>query len=488
MCVAFNHSSVGDEDVTPDHPVPTRYATLAEQLARAIRDGTLRPGDRLPSVRQLCQLHDMSSITVQHALHLLEDQGLVESRPRAGFFVARAARTASAAAPGSVEYAQLLALSAKSELTLDFATRRDGDRLGILCFDEEHYPLEQIRKILSDIMRRYPETLTAWQAHEPGLSACVARRAMEYGCRFAAGDVLITHGTIEGMGLSLRAVASKGDAVLVAVPCEFELLEAISALGLRAIEITADETGRITVDAIAARLDAEPVAAFVFTGLFLGPMRSAMSDAEKAAVVQLFAERNIPMIEGDPYTELAWGPARPRPFKAWDEHGIVLYCSDLGLVICPGFQLGYLVGERYRRRLDLLQKSSCEMPPPLLQKAAAKFMEGSGYERHLRQFRQKLHEQAQRLAELVRLHFPPEARVVEPHGAQLLWIEMPAGFDAVELQAKAKRDGIVFAPGNLFSFGDSFRNCLRLNTGHAVDAATVAQVKRLGELAQEMMG
>ena len=58
----------------PGTSAATRYAALAEQLAKCIRDGALRPGDKLPSVRQLCATHDMSPLTVQHALHLLEDQ------------------------------------------------------------------------------------------------------------------------------------------------------------------------------------------------------------------------------------------------------------------------------------------------------------------------------------------------------------------------------------------------------------------------------
>lgn len=465
----------------------TRYAALAHWLANGIHDGVLRSGDRLPSVRQLCQSHGVSPGTVQRALHLLEDRGLIESRPRAGFFVAQERRLQSLPLPGSIEYAQLLSLSEKSQLTLEFAQRRDDDRLGILSFRADLYPLDRIRKIMTDIMRRHPETLTAWHAHEPQLGAGIARHALEFGCHFAASDVLITHGTIEGMGLALRAVTRPGDTVLIAVPCEFELLETVSALGLQAAEVTTDAHGRVSIDAIAAALDRQPVAAIVFTSMFLGPARNAMADGDKAALVALLAKRNVPLIEGDTYISMHWNAKRSRPFKAFDEDGIVLYCGDLGILISPGLQLGYMVGQRYRRRLELLQKASCEMPPSLLQKTAATFMESGGFERHLLRFRRELHEQTQALAAVVRRCFPPGARIVEPVGAQLLWIEMPSGFDSVELQRRAKADGIVFAPGVLFSFGNRFRHCLRLNSGHGCDMRTTAQLRRLGEIAAAMM-
>ena len=74
------------------------YTDLADELADAIRRGALRPGERLPSVRQARASRQVSAATVFQAYDLLESRGLIESRPRSGFFV-RAARAASAAEP-----------------------------------------------------------------------------------------------------------------------------------------------------------------------------------------------------------------------------------------------------------------------------------------------------------------------------------------------------------------------------------------------------
>ncbi len=70
-------------DETPD----TRYLQLADTLAEAIRRGTLRPGDRLPSVRRCAQTHRVSINTVVSAYRTLEDRGLIEARPQSGFYV-----------------------------------------------------------------------------------------------------------------------------------------------------------------------------------------------------------------------------------------------------------------------------------------------------------------------------------------------------------------------------------------------------------------
>ena len=64
-----------------------RYERLAEDLSGIIATGSLRPGERLPSVRRLSRERRLSVSTVLQALHQLEDRGLVEARPQSGYFV-----------------------------------------------------------------------------------------------------------------------------------------------------------------------------------------------------------------------------------------------------------------------------------------------------------------------------------------------------------------------------------------------------------------
>ncbi len=63
------------------------YEALAADLTRLIASGTFRPGDRLPSVRQLSTQRKVSVSTVLQAYLLLEDRGLIEARPQSGYYV-----------------------------------------------------------------------------------------------------------------------------------------------------------------------------------------------------------------------------------------------------------------------------------------------------------------------------------------------------------------------------------------------------------------
>src|SRR3989344_3425502 len=70
----------------------TLYEQLADSLAQRIRDGGLQAGERLPSVRQACAQAQVSPATVFQAYDLLESRGLIEARPRSGFYVRKQAR------------------------------------------------------------------------------------------------------------------------------------------------------------------------------------------------------------------------------------------------------------------------------------------------------------------------------------------------------------------------------------------------------------
>src|SRR5918997_897400 len=63
------------------------YEAVADRITRLIDQGTLRPGDRVPSVRQLSRQLQVSITTVLEAYRLLEDHGALEARPQSGHYV-----------------------------------------------------------------------------------------------------------------------------------------------------------------------------------------------------------------------------------------------------------------------------------------------------------------------------------------------------------------------------------------------------------------
>src|SRR3989442_14231156 len=62
------------------------YRQIALRIAELIEHGTLRPGERVPSVRKLSEQEDVSIATVMQAYRVLESRGLIEARPQSGYY------------------------------------------------------------------------------------------------------------------------------------------------------------------------------------------------------------------------------------------------------------------------------------------------------------------------------------------------------------------------------------------------------------------
>src|SRR5262245_61619127 len=63
------------------------YQKLADRLRSSIVSGTLRSGEKLASLREVSEQQKVSLSTAIHAYRTLEEQGLIEAKPQAGYFV-----------------------------------------------------------------------------------------------------------------------------------------------------------------------------------------------------------------------------------------------------------------------------------------------------------------------------------------------------------------------------------------------------------------
>src|SRR5580692_10444195 len=84
-----------------------RYEQVVSYIRKRIEAGTLKPQERLPSVRALSEATGFSMVTVHHGYALLESEGIIEARPRAGFFVASRSRTLRSFADAPVSRSDL---------------------------------------------------------------------------------------------------------------------------------------------------------------------------------------------------------------------------------------------------------------------------------------------------------------------------------------------------------------------------------------------
>ncbi|HNW63504.1 MAG TPA: PLP-dependent aminotransferase family protein [Aquabacterium sp.] len=472
----------------PQHP--TRYEQLADDMTQAMSDGLLKPGERLPSVRQTCHRRGVSPSTVFQAYGLLETRGLVEVRPRSGFYVSVPKRSLRASLRPAVPRSEATEV-AVSALAFDLLeSTRDPTvvPLGSAFPRGSLFPVDALARSGARAMRRLkPEQVTsALTAGDETLRQALRKRYALQGVPLASDELVVTNGALEALNLCLQAVTQPGEVVAIESPTFYAALQVLERLKLRAVEIATDPAEGVDLDALAAVLARERVAACWLMPTFQNPLGALMPVARKRALVDLLARHDVPLIEDDVYGELYADLRRPPPAKAFDTTGGVLHCSSFSKCLSPGYRVGWAAAGRFARdvqRLKMMSSLATSLPPQL---AIADYLGQGAYDRHLRQLRALLADEQQRVRRLVLRHFPASTRVTQPRGGYFLWLELPPTVDALVLHHRAMAAGISSAPGVLFSADRRFTHHLRLNVGHPGDPRIDGAVRQLGEMAASM--
>jgi DNA-binding transcriptional MocR family regulator len=465
-----------------------RYEALAEELAQSIGNGTLRLGDRLPSVRQVSRTRGLSASTVFEAYYLLEARGLVRARERSGYYVAAdgAGQAPEAAGlDGELKEALPVAVDELVFSILASVKQRSVVPLGSAFPSPLLYPLERLARMLA----RGAAAMDPWStvddigAGNLELRRHIAQRYLADGMQVQPDDIVLTNGALEALNLSLQAVTKPGDAVVVESPCFYGALQALERCGLKAIEVPTCPRIGVSLQMLEQALTMyRPAACWLMT-TFQNPLGSTMPEAKKQALVEMLARAGVPLIEDDVYGELYFGKRRPLPAKAFDREGMVLHCGSFSKCLAPGYRVGWAMPGRFARKVGRLKLTTSLSVSAPVQVGLCEYLARGGYDRHLRQLREAFLQQQVALADAVARHFPPGTRVSRPAGGFFLWVELPAGADTLALQREACALGISLAPGPMFSARAAFGNCMRLNYGHPWSGAMASAVATLGRLA-----
>ena len=222
------------------------YEHLANELGGLIASRVLAPGDRLPSIRHLAQQKRLSVSTVMQALRLMEDRGLIDAKPQAGFYVRHRARTL-APVPESQDLKEPGYVGINN-LLMRVLQANEGPhlvQLGSAWPPDELLPIKRMQRTVAGLVRRQPELLSkvsCVETNEPGFVRQLTRRALDWG-QLDAGEIVVTSSCTEAISLCLRAVAKPGDTIAIESATYFVLLQLIESLGMKALELFAAKTG-----------------------------------------------------------------------------------------------------------------------------------------------------------------------------------------------------------------------------------------------------
>jgi DNA-binding transcriptional MocR family regulator len=446
----------------------SRNEMVTKRIIHLIRTGALKEGDRIPSIRQLSRELKVSINTVKDAYWKLESRNYIVAVPQSGFYVKKQPADVLPDPPVDPHYLDPQDVSLCRIYGAFQSMGRCTPEISLAIADlvPDLRPTAKMGRFITQVLREQEQESFSYLM-TPGhieLRQQIARLGLSNGLELSPEQIVITNGCHEAVFLALMAVCQPGDTVVLESPVYFNLLQLLQHLRLKIIEIPSSQVDGMHLDTLRFVLENHSVKAVFSISNINNPLGFSMPRAKKKALVALLDRYGIPLIEDDIYGDLAF-KQRLFPCKAFDTTDNVVLCSSFSKTIAPGLPVGWILPGKFH---DPVVKTKTLMnisTASVNQIAMARFLKDGGYERHLRGLRKTLAAHVTAMRAAILKYFPRGTRVSRPSGGFLLWIELPPGLDAEAIYHRALHQGILIAPGHLFSIKPTYTHCMRLSAG-----------------------
>ena len=421
-------------------------ASLAEQIrsaiGRAIREGRLQAGARLPSWGDLAAQLGVARGTVREAYQRLADDHLLVAAGSAGTFVSEQ----PLAKPYPDRHPDHPPLS---DLFRNFSTAPSVFQGGVPALDAFPY------KLWSSIMVRAARAAAAAPTSypdprgEPGLRHEIAAYlAVARGLICAPWQIVVTTGFAGALGLIINALALEGRVAWMEDP-GFPLTRRALEMGrVKPIAVRVDAEG---LDAEGLDVDhgvtvAPDAALAIVTAGQQAPLGVTLSVARRRALLAWAEQSGAWVIEDDYLSDLQLRGRAAPALASRDRTGRVIYAGSFSKTISPALRLGFLV-----LPLDVAARfgevAGCLAPAPAagVQLAVAEFMRKGHHLRHLRRMKRLYRTRQDLLLGFLQAWAPTPFASPSATGLAVL-IRLPDGVDDVEIAAQALRFGLAPVP------------------------------------------
>ncbi|WP_208995743.1 MocR-like pyridoxine biosynthesis transcription factor PdxR [Pannonibacter tanglangensis] len=463
-------------------------------VRRAVLDGRLPRGARLPSSRALAESLGVSRNSVNHAFELLAAEGIIEVRPGAAPRLAPPVRldgagdgATPAAGPSVDTPIRPAGLSARGHrLTADprgpdWIFRRGALQPGLP--DPELFPTE----LWARGLRRAVRTLRSGLLYDEPAGLPVLREALagylaaERGVRASPGQILIVSSMQAALSALAQAFADEGDAALVENPGYTGARLAFLGAGLSVHPLPADERG-----ADISRLPAgTPTPRLIYvTPSQHYPLGGRMTLDRRLALIATARSAGALILEDDYDSEFLFEGRPIAALQGLAEQGEVIYLGTFSKSLLPGLRIAYcVVPDHLVAPLTLLMRNTGRQANAHVQAAVADFLREGHHRAHLRRVREIYAARGHALHAALAAGLGNRVRVTPPTGNIQLALRFNLPLDDRKVVEDLGRHGFAPSPLSPCYCGSEPDHGLIL--GYA--SATAAEIDRVTALLDGMM-
>jgi 2-aminoadipate transaminase len=305
-------------------------------------------------------------------------------------------------------------------------------------------------------------------------------------------DILVTTGGQQVIDLVCKTLVDPGDVVIAEAPTYPGAVPTFSAYEADVIQIEMDADGmRIDVlEETLERLEREGRRPkFIYTiPNFQNPAGVTMSLPRRQRLVQVAHERELLVLEDNPYGLLRY-EGEPLPsLYSMDGGAFVIYLGTFSKILSPGVRVGWAAAPRpVLQKMNIGKASSDLCSSTMTQLFVAEYFGSGQWPVYMAELKDLYRARRDVLLEALSEHLPPEASWTHPQGGLFIWATLPDGLDTTDLLAKALSRNVAFVPGRAAFLDGRGGTSMRLNFSGVDEDRLREGVRRIGEVVHEQV-
>jgi 2-aminoadipate transaminase len=321
---------------------------------------------------------------------------------------------------------------------------------------------------------------------------CIAEVMAAEGMTVDEGELLVTTGGQQVIDLVCKTLVDPGDVIVAEAPTYPGAVPTFCSYQADVVQIELDEDG-MRVDELEQTLDRleregrRPK--FIYTvPSFQNPGGVTMSLPRRQRLVQVAHERELLVLEDNPYGLLRY-EGEPLPtLYSMDGGQFVIYLGTFSKILSPGIRLGWAAAPRpVLQKMNLGKQAADLCSSSMTQLFVAEYFASGDWREYVNSLVGIYRSRRDAMLEALRAHFPREAAWTQPQGGLFIWATLPDYIDTTDLLARALDENVAFVPGRAAYLDGRGGSSMRLNFSGSDEAAIREGVRRIGKVVAEQV-
>jgi 2-aminoadipate transaminase len=361
--------------------------------------------------------------------------------------------------------------------------------------DPAKFPLEDIHRIFNELLAKHGGQLFQYGSTEGlrELRLKLAIRMRKEGVINAKADnLIVTHGSAQGMHLAAQVLIDRDDVVMVGLPTYFGGPGAVRSRGGKVVGVPVDRHG-LNITCLRQEVKRLHTAGKRVKGVYVipnyqNPTGVTLTLKRRRQLIRLAEAFDLIIFEDDPYGDLRFEGRRLPSLKSLDDRGRVIHLRSLSKTFVPGMRLGWVCGEKaVIRHLAVAKQFADAATNTPSQYILLEFIRQGLLDKQIQNNISYYREKRDFMLEHMNRFFPAEVSWNRPQGGFFIFVHLPRSMDSADLFRQAVDHKVAFVTGQPFFVDGSGHNTLRLSFAQASPMDIKIAIRELGRLIKESL-